>query len=249
MSEYASLFINSSFGIGADVSLNVPVSIFPLATLAGRILWDINDQLALRYAIYDGNPGDPVDDSSFPDADIDSDEGVLNIAELSYANEIFSREAVYKLGFWYHTGEFVQIDDGLMDDGNYGFYLIADQALTEWSGHQLGSFLQLGFSPTDQSFVDFYLGVGLHLQGLLLEREYQFGFGINHASVNDDLENASIVADPLESGETVLEWTMHWQICENIAVQPDLHYIINPGADSHLDDAWVFLFRFEIAIL
>ncbi len=36
VSDYGSLFLNSSFGIGPDMTVNVPLSIFPRAGLAVR---------------------------------------------------------------------------------------------------------------------------------------------------------------------------------------------------------------------
>ena len=51
--------------------------------------------------------------------------------------------------------------------------------------------------------------------------------------------------DP-ERHETALELTYRAQITDWFGLQPDIQYIINPGLDSELDNAFVYGFRFDV---
>ena len=50
-----------------------------------------------------------------------------------------------------------------------------------------------------------------------------------------------------ERHETAIELTYRVQAMPWLALQPDVHYIINPGTDPALDNAWVVGLRFELS--
>ena len=50
----------------------------------------------------------------------------------------------------------------------------------------------------------------------------------------------------MEVSETVLEMTYRFQLFPFLALQPNFQYIVNPGFDPHLDNAWVGALRMEI---
>ncbi|MDY6947997.1 MAG: carbohydrate porin, partial [Pseudomonadota bacterium] len=50
----------------------------------------------------------------------------------------------------------------------------------------------------------------------------------------------------LERHESAIELTYRVQARSWLALQPDLQYIINPGTDPALEDAWVVGLRFEL---
>lgn len=256
VTEYGGLFLNSSFGIEPDISANAPVSIFPLAAPAIRLKWEPTKTSYMMAAAYDGDPGDPLDDKDPSDWHLSSDEGAMTILEIglnrSEEKEGGTPAGSYKAGFWYHTDEFEDVADTdgsgnpVEHSGNYGLYLLIDQKLfTDKTGGELGFFLQAGGAPDDRNVVDFYLGGGIHYQGLIPGRgEDTFGLAVAQASISDKLRKNTA----MEGHETTVELTYRAQITPWLAIQPDLQFIKNPGADPTFDDAIVSLLRFEVVL-
>jgi porin len=50
-----------------------------------------------------------------------------------------------------------------------------------------------------------------------------------------------------EAHETAIELTYRMQATPWLALQPDVQYIVNPGTDPSLDNAWVVGLRFELS--
>jgi len=256
VTEYGGLFLNSSFGIGSDISLNTPVSIFPLAAPAVRLKWEPTETSYLMAAAYDGYPGDPSHDKDPSDWHISSNDGAMTILEIGHNHSEEKEEGVlpstWKAGLWYNTDEFEDVADTdgsgnpVEHSGNYGAYLLIDQKVfSDEKGGEMGVFLQAGGTPDDRNLVDFYLGGGIHYQGLIPGRgEDVFGLAVARASISDKLGRNSA----MESHETTVELTYRAQITPWLAVQPDLQFIRNPGADPALDDAIVSIVRFEVVL-
>jgi porin len=83
--ESAALFINSTFGVGAELAgsgVSGP-SIFPFTSLGGRFKASLLESLALQIVALDGVPGDPDDDRG-THIILDPDDGVLVAAELDF---------------------------------------------------------------------------------------------------------------------------------------------------------------------
>ena len=60
--------------------------------------------------------------------------------------------------------------------------------------------------------------------------------------------NAAVAAGtPVDSAETDIELSYRMILGEHLLVQPDLHYIVNPGTDPTLANAWAFGLRFQLA--
>ncbi len=247
--DFGGLFLNSSFGIQPDISTNVPVSIFPIASLGGIIKWNISDQFTLMAAVYDGNPGDEASNPNSIDWKINSEEGFTTIYEIQYN---FIKDSLtmgsYKLGIWHHTADFISDHDNKTYQGNQGIYFIANQSLVrEHNNHEqgFGFFLQLGTAPKDFNTVKYYVGGGLHYHGLLPKRDNDdIGLAVGHASLCNIIKKRN----PLESltNETVLELTYNAVISPHFSIQPDLQYVINPGGSIILNDAVVGIIRMKI---
>jgi porin len=246
--EYGGTFINSSFGITPTMSLNVPVSIYPIASLAFITKYSFSHNQLLKIGIYDGDPGDPESNRYNLQPNIGLDEGFLFISEYErflYKNSLPER---YKIGAYYHTNRFTNYKDTLTSmTGNYGIYAVSDFVL--WSGFNhpytyLGLFVQGGYAPEHINQADYYLGAGIHLNGILPLR-YQDAFGLAFAYVNMSqpyrrLNNAIL------SGEMALEMTYKISVFDHYTIQPNLQYIIQPGANPDLNNALVASLRFNI---
>jgi porin len=131
----------------------------------------------------------------------------------------------YKLGAYYHSAE-----------GNYGFHLSVDQPL----GDRVGLFGQAVLSPQRLNDNNFYLGLGCNLRGVFSRRHRDaLGLAIAHAA----LPRAA------RSHETAIEFYYKYNLTENITLQPDFQYILNPsGHQTPLSNALVGIFRFCLAI-
>jgi len=246
--EYGGTFINSSFGITPSMSLNVPVSIYPLASLALIASYEKENKFAAKFGMYDGDPGDPESNRYNLQPNISLDEGLLLIGEFEKKHLVNDLLESYRVGAYYHTNDFTDYEDTLSTiSGNYGMYGVADVVL--WSGFNhphtyLGWFIQAGWAPPTINQVDYYLGSGMHLNGILPKRyDDAFGVAFAYAKMSTPFRNLS---DNIENGELALEFTYKIHVFEHYSIQPNLQYIINTGANSELENALVALLRFNI---
>jgi porin len=246
--EYGGTFVNSSFGIAPSMSLNVPVSIYPMAAPAFIIKYEKENRHIAKLGIYDGDPGDPESNRYNLQPNISLDEGLLAIAEYEICHTMNELPVSFKLGTYYHTNEFIDYTDTSHSvAGNYGLYLVSDNVL--WSGFNhphtyLGWFIQGGWAPGHINQVDYYIGSGLHLNGILPNRYHDaLGVAFAYANISRHVRNLN---PNILTGEMAIEFTYKIHIFEHYYIQPNLQYIINPGANAELNDALVASLRFNI---
>ncbi len=129
----------------------------------------------------------------------------------------------FRAGAYYHS-----------QDGNYGFHFSADQPL----GGRVGMFAQAVVSPKSRNDNNYYLGLGANLSGVFSRRQRDSaGLAIAHAGLH--------AAD--HRHETAVELYYKYNFSDNIALQPDLQYILNPsGAQTKLDNALVGMVRLHV---
>jgi porin len=244
------------------MSLNLPLSIFNVTALGVRVKLKRSGNVTYLAAIYDGDPGDPNENSDGFNIIIDrGTEGFLTIAEVQTGHTGeepgFSPNAL-RVGGWYHSGEFedARARAGLIAEkkhsGNMGFYATADRTmLSRKSGRQLGLFAQAGFTlpdAQDRNEVLLYLGGGINLKSILEMRpDDVFGVAIAYARISDDFASAERQATgKSRTGETALEITYRAQIYPWLTVQPDYQAVINPGGRTDVTTAHIASLRFEI---
>lgn len=221
-SDVAGLFCNSSFGIGADVAGNIPVSIFNVAGLGVRLLYTPNDNVSILAAFYDGDPGDVERNPHGLTIDWEKDEGVMSIFEAQVAgggpeNKEFSN--TYRLGVWYHSGLFDVFGYDSQGNplepvhGNFGTYFTADR----WLTRTMAGFAHGGVAASDRSWVPFYFGAGMNYS----PRRIKDTFGLAFAAAN--------VPENEGGWEVALEFTWQKSIKGFLVIQPDIQYVILPG--------------------
>ena len=250
--DASALFINSSHGIGPDVSqsgLNGP-SIFPVPGLAlrvkgrtGRFYW--------QFAALDGVPGEPgrPDRTGFH---LDRTEGALLAAEIGGATAGFSKLA---LGAWRYTADFDSIDEldtsgaPLRADGNQGFYLLAERPLWSQGGSSISGFLRAGVAETRFNQLSGFVGSGFVMHGLSAARpDDALGFAIAHANNSHRFRQLAVRnGTPVERSETILELTWRAPVAGWLTLQPSLQYVVNPGMDPQLANAWALGLRVELS--
>lgn len=249
--DSAGLFLNPSHGIGPDLAQsgqNGP-SIFPVTSLALRLQGGA-ESWYWQVAAFDAAPGtvEHPDRTSFQ---LGSGDGALLIGELGRAVGPFSKLA---LGAWTYTAEFEAIDeldvagDPVRDHGNRGFYALAEAHLVDRDALQVAGWLRAGRAEERFNPFSDYVGFGVTAAGLVPGRpDDQLGLAVASVGVGSPLRDALALAGaPLNSRETNVELTWRIPATDWLTLQPDLQYVIDPGFDPQLGDAWVVGLRFEL---
>jgi porin len=239
--EYASLFINSSFGISPDISQTGP-SIFPTSSVAVRLRVLPTENSYLLGAVYDGVPGDP-DDPPRTTVKLEEGDGIFAVVEAGLTDGEPGTQQYYKLaaGAWLHTAD-VENFDGKNNDRNNGVYLIAEKTLFEEAvgGQGLGVFMQLGFADDDWNQITNYWGLGVHYIGLIPGRNSDVaGLAVACARNGDKFMKymKEVEMTDVDHTETAIEFTYRAEIKPWFILQPDVQYIINPSMDPSLRNA------------
>jgi porin len=246
--ETGGLFLNSAHGIGTDFSQtgrNGP-SIFPVTSLAVRLRASLGTGAYGQFAVLDGVPGDP-DDPSSNEIDLSDEDGALIVAEYGWSGDRWRKLAV---GAWLYTADFEPLASpgGPQDDGNEGWYAIADRTVWQQADASVAAFLRVGQAEERFNPYDGYIGAGTSFAGFVPARpDDEFGLAIAVGLAGDDFE-ASRRLDGLDTDnhETTVEMTYRAPITGWLTLQPDIQYIINPGNDPELDNALVIGLRFEV---
>ncbi len=272
----ASVFFNSSFGIGPEFSQSGKggPSTFPDTSLGVRFEVKPARGFVLRTAILDGVPLDRPDGAQRPFAKGD---GLLLVGEAAYLYRPvvteqplqhrfrigkFSGPRPYEgkvaLGAWHYTATFDDLigtrPDGqpVRHHGSSGLYLVADHTVYEDAGppkRRLNLFGQLGIGDPRVNQFAFYTGGGAVLSGLFPGREGdELGVAVAAAQNGNQLiKRQRQAGNPVGRSEVTVELTYLAQLRSWLAVQPDLQYVVNPGTDPTLKNALVTMLRFEIA--
>ncbi len=247
--ETGGLFLNSAHGIGSDFSqsgLNGP-SIFPVTSLALRVRVDLESGGYGQFAVLDGVPGDP-DDIESNEIDLSGDDGALLVAEFGWGSDDCRKLAI---GVWHYTADFTPLasPDGPQDDGNSGWYAIADRTVWRGSSNTLAAYLRVGQAEDRFNPVDTYVGFGASLTRFSDSRpDDEVGLAVATNFTSDDYERARALEDlRTDSYETSIELTYRAPVTDWLTIQPDIQYVINPGQEPTLDNALVISLRFELS--
>lgn len=251
--DTGALFINSASGIGTDfgqTGLNGP-SIFPVTSLALRLRTRFGAGGYAQFAVLDGVPGDP-DDPDENEIALSSEDGALLVAEAGYGGGNWRKLA---LGAWSYTADFERLTDpdGPQDDGNHGWYAIADRYLLgnddAGSGPVVAGFLRIGQAAERYNPIHNYVGAGITMGRFSrLRPDDELGLAVSVGMNGDDYEEARLQEGlGTKRTETNIELTWRAPVTDWLTLQPDIQYVINPGTDPDLDNAFVIALRFELA--
>jgi porin len=274
-SQAAGLFVNSAFGVGpefAQSGIEGP-SIFPRTSAGLRLAFKPTADMVLRTAVLDGVPVVRPDGSH---AAFRSGDGLLIVTELAMLARPtvgpdrqpgtrdrigrFSSLAPYDdklaIGAWHYTGRFADLADTdtagkpPRRSKSSGAYLIGERRLPGGAGSpkRAAAFVQAGIADARTNRFGSYLGAGIVASGWgPMKDSDQFGVSVAHATNGRDYLR-SRATGAATSAETTLEWTYLTQLSKSLTVQPDLQYVIHPGTDPSIRNAWVLQLRFEIAL-
>lgn len=252
VSEPAGLFLNASFGIGKEFSQtgNNGPSIFPTPGLAVRVKVQATDEVYIQAAAFEGTSGDPGAIHGTQVNYRSAEEGELLAIEsgLEVGADEASKSKI-AIGAWMYT---MKVDhqtdlDGAGNPaktGSSGWYVIANHELMK----NFSGFVRYGMASHEAHRFASNASAGLVFAGQAYGRENdEIGFGFTTAFNGETYKSLmSTAGTPVDSAETSLELTYKIAINENIAIQPDLQYIINPNTDPSLENAVAGLLRVRI---
>jgi porin len=254
VSDYAGLFINAQFGWSAIAGMNMPNGgpAYPVGGLGARLLFSPSDSFALLSAVYQGNVlAQDVNRHGFRWR-LDAEDGFtwLNEAQFFWGNTETAKilPGFLKAGLWFQTGNAADALASSTGSGNSGYYLVLEQMVMrektetdEAMDQGLGFFARSGFTPPDRNLIDFFFDAGVTFKGLIPRRdEDTIGLAFGCASVSNGFQNEiSNAGGRPASAEMVLEGTYQCTLTPWCIVQPDVQFILNPGADRSIANALV----------
>jgi len=238
--------INGTFGWAAIQSANILSGgpAYPLATPGARIQVRPVDDVAIRAAVFSGDPaghgcngGNPQVCNkngltfSFAGGTLAMVEAELGVNQSKAAKGL---PGVYKIGFWHASADYADVRFPIMRNGNYGVYGVADQTIWQSGETSLSVFTRAGVVPSNRNTVSFYIDGGLGFKGLIPGRaDDTLTFGVAYEKISPD----AIAADRdallpvIRSNEVVFEASYAAQIAPWWVIQPDFQYIVRPGGN------------------
>ena len=177
--------------------------------------------------------------------DFDRLNGYLLIGEAWYGWDDAKLPGTFKLGAMFDTGYSPYSDGTGSAWGDSFFYGIIDQWVYREPGSQpdspqgLAAFVRSGFTGSpDQTPLSFIFNSGLTYTGLIPGRDSD-AFGI--ALCWDTLTPGATgeLSGPESGLEIVLEATYQAQITPWLSIQPDVQYVIQPGGNGAVPNAFV----------
>jgi len=264
------LFLNSSFGIGPDLSqsgLNGP-SIFPTTSLALRLKAVPRPRWRVEAAVLDGVPGEP----GHPDGthvDLARADGLLVSGEIAYFEPVAGgsadaeererpfhtggvgreRQPAYDakvaVGTWTYTS---RLDPSWVASAgrSWGAYLLAESRVVRdgADGRGLWLFGRTGLASDAVNQVGRYVGGGLNWRGLGRDGADEVGIGVaaarNGARYMEARRAERISTD---GWEVAVELSSFLDVADWLAVQPDVQWIAHPGMDPGVHGALFLCLR------
>jgi porin len=253
-SEGAGLFINSGFGAFPVIGQNLVAPIYPVSAPGFRVTWSPTKAVILRAAVFSGNVGTGSSNRNGTQFDFSGRNGIGLFDEVAWKTRLVGDlPGAYKLGGFYNSETFDDLRHTGTHHGNYGLYLIGDQQLwregtSESAAAQgLAAFGRFAIAPPERSLVVFDTEAGVNYTGLFPGRDSDIlGAGFIYSRISHDARTDA--GAPLTSHhEAVIEFSYQAPLTSVLTIQPDIQYIVNPGAVRPAHDAIVAGMRFALA--
>lgn len=258
------IFINSSFGIGAEYAqsgVNGP-SIFPISSLGFRMSAQLGDKAVLRIAALDGVPGDAQDPTSNR-IRLTTEEGALLAVETSIypgSTVVINPENVERgyvtrrkkvgreheiptndkinLGGWYYTAKFPELNSPYESHGNWGVYAGMQKYFHFGrEGRYLALFGRYGVANATYNQLQSALSGGVVFSDLIQDKTDYLGLAFSTGYNGKPYLNAMQPEESPLRAETVVEFTYSISLANWFSIQPDVQYMINPGMRRSLNNS------------
>lgn len=236
----ASLMLNSSHGIGPDLSRsgrNGP-SIYPVTATGSTVTWVKSKKWTFRLGIFDGVAGSLKAPHAFFAERLKPSDGLFVIAQTDWQLTKTSR---VEAGTWGYTAA-QEGPDGrnAHDRGAYVSYEAPLAILPH-----MNFWLRGGVANAHAQPIAAYVGGGLVQQGTISARpDDRLGLAIAHAIIGEP----AIRALGLHHAETSFEITYQAKISRRFVIQPDVDYIHHPAGVSRAPDSIGVGVRFVYAV-
>lgn len=151
----------------------------------------------------------------------------------------------YKVGGFFSNWTFPTYSGSPDQPNLFGVYFLADQMFYQESGSpDQGLYLWSAFTLIPQQLISkmpYFVSGGVQYAGLIPHRDKDRSiFGVAYGSYSSDLREQQASQNlPQETYEMVFEWAYQIQVNPWMTVQPDVQYIVNPGATETIQNAWV----------
>jgi len=219
-SETAGGLINGTFGWATIMSSNLPSGgpAYPLATPGVRLQINPTQNVSLLAAVFSGDPAGKDCYTNNPDANpqvcnrygttFSFSGGAFWIGELQYnANQeedSTGYAASYKVGAWYHSGQFADQQYGVTETGivvplaldpayplyhrgDWGLYGVFDQMIWRNGDAKASVFVRGGIVPTDRNLESWYIDGGIGFKGFVPGRaDDKLTVGVAYSKISPD---------------------------------------------------------------
>ena len=257
VSDNAGLYVNSVFGVVGTALHDVVTPIYPVASPGVWLKISPVPAWYFQAMVVSDDPGAQDGDNKYGlRYNFGGDTGALMFFEAGYqrtgTEDAPVLEGKYKVGGYYDTGLFPDNQGGAAHRGNGAWWVVVDQQLYRESYKPkeafrgLSAFGRVSTAPQDRNPVTSYFDAGLNYTGLITGHDKDIlGVAFSYQHLSGDLQQLS--GTPVVSHhEHVLEATYLWNLNDHFALQPDIQYIINPGAVGTTPNAFVGGLRFII---
>lgn len=236
---YVSSVVNAN---PISLTYNIPAYLSnPDAALGARLRVKPSRDIYIAAGVYNADPDAAVNQRVSIDFDFTFDDGVILISEIGYTPGRSAGSAGlpgdYKFGAYYDTGEFNELADSENTrEGNYGFYLIAEQTVYREPGKEsqgLTLWAAATYAPEEEINVfPFFIASGFAYEGVFTGRDNDVaGFSFAYGKLSRDLED--------QDYEIGIEGTYIFQVTPWLGLQPDVQLIVHPGGSGSIPDALV----------
>jgi len=255
-SDTAGVFLNNAFGTPSVFSQNITGPIYPVSAPGVRLRWEPSPAFSLRAAVFSGDVGSATSNQHQTRIRLPKEGGALVLVEAAYKTHQAKGDdglpGTFKFGGYYDSKWFDDSGGGDRHHGDTGAYVVADQQIyrEKNSGDAprgLSIYSRVGLAPRDRNLVDFEYQGGLNYAGLLRNRPKDItGLGFAYTHISRDVQPSSDGPAP-GSHESLLEATYLAPINDWCNIQPDIQFIMHPGANALYRDALVLDLRLSLS--
>jgi len=268
----ASLFLNSSFGIGPEFAQSGAAgpSIFPDTSVGLRLAYKPAPDVVFRAAALDGVPLDRpgggsgifargdgvllVGEAAFLDRPRPGKESKRSALGIGRASNLPPYDNKFAIGVWHYTAKFSDLSatapngTAAQHRGSNGAYAILERLLFQTQadpGWRVNGFLQAGIGDDRVDRFGSYVGAGLTATGLVPGRPDDMMGAAVAAARNSShyIDEQTQQGARVAGAEIALELSYLAPINDWLAVQPDLQYVVHPNTDPTLKNALVLQFQ------
>ena len=262
VSEYDYIFMQNGFdGNPVGIFFNSPgMTAYPNSTWGGRVTFKPTRRSYIMAGVYNGDP--TIRDVYHRGVDLSMDGPLFAIMEMGYRVNGLPGDSQYlgnyKIGAWYDQSPYTdyttvaRATPARTRNDNWGICVLVDQVVAPFgepgSNRGLSVFGSLLVSPDEsRSQMPYFFTAGVAARGIVDSRpEDVLALGALFGEFSSDLRQSQEreqLLDPtvgVQTHEAVIELT--YRISYNhgaVFLQPDIQYIVNPGAAGKYQDALV----------